>query len=81
MTSNNTMQPTILSVTSFACAKAAPLRIAADRERYAPNSAVGLRLDTIEVAVMPVLLGRAVPLLPGSKNQTELALGAQWSLR
>lgn len=32
---NNTMQQTIISVTPFAFAKAAPLKIAADRERYA----------------------------------------------
>jgi predicted nuclease of predicted toxin-antitoxin system/uncharacterized protein (DUF433 family) len=32
---NNTMQPTTESVTPFACAKAAPLSVAADRERSA----------------------------------------------
>ena len=33
-------------------------------------------MDTIEVAVIPILLGGGVPLLPGSGTQIELALTA-----
>src|SRR5690606_17059301 len=36
LAANNTMQPTSLSVTPLAFARAAPLKLAADRERWAP---------------------------------------------
>src|SRR5690606_17835322 len=38
--------------------------------------AAGL-VDTVEVAIMPVLLGGGVPLLPDPANQVKLALNGQ----